>query len=404
MKVKIYKGKAKGTVFAPPSKSMAHRLLICAGLSKGKSVIKGISKSEDVLATIDCLKALGAECSISGDIAEINGVDIKTASINGEFNCRESGSTMRFFIPLALLTGKNVVFNGSKKLLSRPMSVYQTLCQEQKMFFSQDESSIVVKGPLKAWNFRLAGNISSQFISGLLFALPLLNKDSTISIIPPIESRSYIDLSIDALRQFSVEVYWKDENTLFIKGNQEYKSIETSVEGDYSNAAFLSALNLVGGDVEVQGLNENSLQGDKVYKKYFESLSVGTPTLHISNCPDLGPILFSVAASNYGGIFTGTKRLRLKESDRVEAMAEELRKFSTAVKVHDDSLVIYPIDFKAPEEELYGHNDHRVVMSLAVLLTLTGGIIDGAEAIKKSYPDFFENLRSLGIKVEEYEA
>jgi 3-phosphoshikimate 1-carboxyvinyltransferase len=191
---------------------------------------------------------------------------------------------------------------------------------------------------------------------------------------------------------------WKDEHTLFIKGGQTYQAVDTSVEGDYSNAAFLSALSVLGGDVEVNGLRENSIQGDRVYTRFFDMLCKGTPTVHIGDCPDLGPILFAIAAAKYGGVFTGTSRLRIKESDRGAAMAEELKKFGTAVTVHDDTVVVYPAEFHAPSEILSGHGDHRIVMSLAVLCTLTGGTIEGAEAVAKSYPDFFEDIASLGIR------
>jgi 3-phosphoshikimate 1-carboxyvinyltransferase len=403
MRVRIHKGQAVGKVDAPPSKSMAHRLLISAGLSEGVSIINGISESEDILATIDCLKSLGAECELKNGIAKIKGVDIKNADIKSILNCRESGSTMRFFIPIALATGKNAVLNGSKRLLSRPLDIYKEICEESGLYFSQNETSVSLKGPLKAGNYKIKGNISSQFISGLLFVLPLLKKDSTITILPPIESRSYIDLTISALNNFGISVVWKDENTLYIRGGQNYTSKDMVVEGDYSNAAFLSAFNYIGGNVEVAGLNPESIQGDRVYNRMFESISKGTPALHISDCPDLGPILFSLSSAKFGGIFTGTERLKIKESDRVLVMAEELRKFGVIAEGKDDSVVIFPKEFKAPNEILNGHNDHRVVMSLAVLLTLTGGEISGADAVKKSFPDFFDKLEALGIKVDRYE-
>ena len=208
-------------------------------------------------------------------------------------------------------------------------------------------------------------------------------------------------LAIDALSIFGVNAEWKDDYTLFIQGNQRYTPTEVSVEGDYSGAAFPEALNLFGGEVTVNGLRPDSIQGDKAYRKYYDMLVRGVPTIHIGDCPDLGPVLFAVAAAKNGGVFTGTRRLKIKESDRAAAMAEELKKFGTSVSVYDDTVVIYPAEFHAPEEELYGHNDHRIVMALSILLTLTGGIIDGAEAVSKSYPGFFENLTTLGIEVTE---
>lgn len=401
MQITIHPGRAEGRVTAPPSKSMAHRLLICAGMCRGRSVIHGISGSADVLATLDCLRALGAECKREGDTVTVIGRDMRTAAPEGILSCNESGSTLRFMIPIALLSGKNVMFRGSKSLMQRPLDVYRTLCEEKGLVYLQDGESVFVQGPLRAGEYAVVGNISSQFISGLLFALPTVDGNSTIRISPPIESRPYINLTIDALRTFGVEVVWQDEHTLFVRGGQSYCATETEVEGDYSNAAFLEALGLFGGDVAVEGLREDSIQGDRVYRRYFEMLCKGTPTIHIGDCPDLGPILFAVAAAKNGGIFNGTRRLRIKESDRAEAMAEELRKFGTALTVYEDTVVVYPAEFHAPTVSLGGHNDHRIVMSLAVLLTLTGGCICGAEAVAKSFPDFFETLRALGIRAEE---
>ncbi len=398
MNIEITKGFASGKVSAPPSKSMAHRMLICAAMSEGESVIRGINESEDVQATLDCLAALGVPFERNGDTVKMRGIDMRRAHAKAPLECRESGSTLRFLVPISLLSGNNTMLISSGSLMRRPMSVYENLSKEKGITFAQDERSVMVKGPLKSGEYRVAGDISSQFISGLLFALPLCCGDSTINILPPIESRSYINLTISALSEFGINVEWSDDHTLFIKGDQKYKAVDTSVEGDYSNAAFLSALNVLGGEVEVQGLNENSLQGDRVYSRFFEMLCKGTPTVHIGDCPDLGPILFALAAAKYGGVFTGTSRLRLKESDRGAAMAEELKKFGTAVSVHDDTVVVYPAEFHKPADPLSGHGDHRIVMSLAVLSTLTGGVIEGAEAVAKSYPEFFDDIASLGIE------
>lgn len=405
MIVSIKKSTASGVVVAPPSKSMAHRMLIGAGLSKGTSTIKGIAQSEDIKATIDCLLALGAKCEISGDTVKVIGTDLKNLPEKPHLRCRESGSTLRFFIPLCLMCGKTeVTLSGSDHLFSRPLNVYEEICAKQGIEYKVEGASLKLKGILKSDNFRIKGNISSQFITGLLFVLPLLKKDSTITLIPPVESLSYINLTIEALKAFGVEIKWQDDKNLLIKGNQTYMAVDAVVEGDYSNAAFFEALNVIGGDVEVQGLSKESLQGDKVYKKFFPALLKGTPTINISDCPDLGPVLFAVAAAKHGGVFTGTKRLRLKESDRAEAMAQELKKFGVAVTVREDSVVVYPHDFHAPEERLFGHNDHRIVMALTVLATLTGGEIEGAEAVRKSMPDFFEKIKSIKIEATKYDA
>ena len=404
MTVQIEKGRACGKVSAPPSKSMGHRLLICAALAEGESLIHGISDSADMKATLGCLEALGVHYTLSGDTVRVKGISIRDAKPQAPLFCNESGSTLRFFLPLALLSGNNVLFTGAESLFRRPMTVYEEICKERDLFFSRDAQSAVVKGPLSFGEFRVAGNVSSQFISGLLFALPLLDGDSVIRITPPLESRSYIHLTLTALASFGIRVEWKDDFTLFIPGKQKYLPQEATVEGDYSGAAFLEALNLLGGSVVTEGLNPDSLQGDRVYSRFFPMLSRGTPTIHIGDCPDLGPILFAVAAAKNGAVFTGTERLHIKESDRVKTMAEELAKFGVTVTENRDSVVVYPSDFHAPTLPLYGHNDHRIVMSLAVLSTLTGGEIRGAEAVKKSFPDFFEKLSSLGISLTKYES
>ncbi len=402
MKVSISVGKAVGTVHAPNSKSMAHRLLICAALAKGTSIIHGVPECDDVKATIQCLSCLGAKFFPSADGSDITvmGVDILNTSPTDTLYCHESGSTLRFLLPIALLCEKNVLMTGAESLFRRPLGAYEELSSEKGFFFSQDGNSVALKGPLSSGEYKISGSVSSQFITGLLFALPVLGKESVVNIIPPVVSRPYIELTLQALKEFGVDVVWQDDHTILIPACAGFVPAETTVEGDYSGASFYAALSALGGDVNVLGLRENSLQGDKIYEKHFDSLQKGIPTVHIGDCPDLGPILFAVAAAKHGGVFTGTSRLRFKESDRATAMAQELKKFGVSVTVHDDSVVVYPADFHRPEKILFGHNDHRIVMSLAVLLTLTGGTIDGAEAISKSFPAFFKGLESLGIEVK----
>jgi len=342
---------------------------------------------------------LGADCSVSGDTVTVRGVDMKRARAMDILSCHESGSTLRFFIPLALLSGHKVSFSGTEKLLSRPLSIYAQLCAQRGFTFTQNVSYVDVQGRLTADTYTVPGDISSQFISGLLLALPMVEGDSVISIIPPVESRGYIDLTLQAMASFGVHAHWQDEVTLVIPGNQQYTAADLYAEGDYSGAAFFEALNFLGGDVAVGGLNPDSLQGDKVYTEHFQKLSFSCPTIDISNCPDLGPVLFAVAAAKHGAHFTGTRRLKLKESDRAAAMAEELSAFGTEVTVGENTVDIAAKAFHAPDRLLHGHNDHRIVMSLAVLLTRTGGSIEGAEAVSKSFPDFFDKLKDVDIDV-----
>ena len=397
MQVTIAPQKASGVIKAPPSKSMAHRMLICAAMAQGESLVRGVSMSEDVSATLDCLNALGVSYTRDNDHVRLCGIDIARALPNGELCCRESGSTLRFMIPLALLSGREVTLCGAPSLMKRPMSVYETICREKGLYFFQNDKTITVKGPLPAGEYILPGDISSQFITGLLFALTNVG-ESRIRVLPPFESRSYVDLTLSALRDFGVTVEWENDFTLYIPQKSLFQPTDCKVEGDYSNAAFLDALAFVGGDVEVCGLRADSLQGDRVYRAYFEALKLGTPTLDLRDCPDLAPILFSLAAAGQGGIFKGTRRLRIKESDRAAVMAKELAKFGTRVTVEEDRVIVDPVDFHAPTEPLCGHNDHRIVMSMAVLCTKVGGTIMGAEAVMKSYPNFFDDLKSLGVQ------
>ena len=399
MNVIIQPGRAKGTICAPPSKSMAHRLLICAGLSHGTSRISGLELNEDILATIDCLKNLGASCAIAGDTVMVTGMDPRKAEPSQILCCRESGSTLRFLIPLALLSGNSVTFTGSEALFSRPLDVYQQLCHDHGFTFERKNTHLNIKGILSGGTYQIPGNISSQFITGLLFALPLTKNDSRIEITTALESKSYIDLTLQALHDFGVKAWWDSDTAICIPGNQQYRPQNMTVEGDYSGAAFFAALNTFGSEVEITGLSPDSLQGDRVYADFFPQLCQGRPTIDIADCPDLGPILFAVAAAKNGAAFTGTRRLKFKESDRSAAMAQELTAFGTEVLVEENAVTIIPTAFHHPQKIHYGHNDHRIVMALAVLLTLTGGEIAGAEAVQKSFPDFFSKLQSLGIHV-----
>lgn len=402
MKIKISKGRAKGDILSPPSKSYAHRLLICSALAEGNSKIKGISESKDMEATLGCIRELGAECVKKGDSVSVNGGKFKPCA---ELNCYESGSTLRFIIPVALINEGSYTFFGSERLFERGIGIYEEIFEKQSIKCEKTKTSIKVEGKLKPDTFYVRGDVSSQFISGLLFALPLLDGDSKIIVTTKLESRSYIDITIDALKMFGVEIEYQ-ENTFYIKGGQKYKSVDTTVEGDMSNSAFLDAFNYIGSSslcVNVLGLNESSKQGDRIYKEYFELLNSDKPTLDLTNCPDLGPIVFALAGVKHGAQIKGTKRLKIKESDRVGDMAYELSKFGIEVVDFGDSVSVNNKNLHPPDNELDGHNDHRIVMALSVILTLFGGVINGCEAVTKSYPDFFEAISSLGIKCEVLE-
>lgn len=386
-----------GKIDAPPSKSMAHRYLIGAALSGEKCTLSGIDYSEDILASIDCLKALGANVTVDNDTVTVDPSDFMKADAS-VLECRESGSTLRFFIPLALCLGKDVVFRGSKRLFERPLGVYEDLCRENGFKLEKNVGSAVVCGNLKSGNYKLKGDVSSQFITGLIFALVYPGKDSSIEIIPPFESRSYINLTISALSSFGACVKFADEYKIEIK-ESKLNSFSGKIEGDYSNSAFLHAFNHVGSEIEVGNLNENSLQGDKVYFEYFNKISNGTPTLDISDCPDLGPVLFALAALKNGAVFTGTDRLKAKESDRGAAMHEELQKLGGGLVFGENSITVPKQNLENKGVILDGHNDHRIVMAMSIILSQLGGEINGAEAVNKSYPGFFRDIKKLGGEV-----
>ena len=412
----IRPGVARGTVAAPPSKSMAHRLLICAALSAGESLVRGVDPSEDILATADCLSALGAslswekpagresrlpeccagESGSSGSTVLVRGCDPRAAA-PAVLRCRESGSTLRFMIPLCLLSGRPMRLEGSETLLSRPLSVYEDLCRARGLALSRESGGLRAEGRLAPGDYAVPGNVSSQFITGLLFALPLLPGDSRIRLIPPVESRSYLSLTLQALNDAGVQVSWQDEYTLLVPGSSVYRAGDRIVEGDYSNAAFFEALNCFGSGVSVTGLREDSLQGDRVYRQYFALLREGPAALDLTDCPDLAPVLFATAALCRGAVFTGTRRLRFKESDRGAVMAREMAKFGVVLNLEENRITVPAGILHPPAEPLSSHNDHRVAMALSLLCTRVGGEIHGAEAVRKSFPDYWEKLRSLGI-------
>lgn len=396
MRVRIEAGRARGCVQAIPSKSMAHRLLLCAALAQGESVVRGVTESEDMLATLDCIRALGATWTRSGDCVTVRGGGTKSGAV---FPCRESGSTLRFFIPAALLSGGEAVFTGTPRLLARGIGIYETLLSARGVEIRRQGQELRLRGALTAGDYTLAGDVSSQFVSGLLLALPLLGEDSTLRVLPPVESRAYIDLTIAAMRAFGVEAAEESPNFFRLAGAQRYCPRELAVEGDWSNAAALYAFQALGGAVTVTGLSADSRQADRVCLALLRQLEQANAEIELSGCPDLAPVLFAVAAARHGAHFTGTRRLHIKESDRAQAMAQELQKFGIRADVGENSVTVYAGTLHTPQAVLDGHNDHRIVMALALLCSKTGGEIAGAEAIAKSDPTYFDTLRALGLEL-----
>lgn len=401
MKVKILPSKTSGEVSAPPSKSFAHRYLIGSVLSCGKCVIKNIADSDDISATLSCIEQLGGSVTKDGNIVTVIPTNEKQIE-NAVFDCKESGSTLRFFIPVVLATGaKNCTFLGSERLLARGIKEYEKLFENSDVKIKSDEKSIEVNGTLSAGNYEISGEVSSQYTTGMLFALSVLDGKSTLKITGNAESRAYVDMTIKVLKDFGADITETEKNFFEINGKGRLSPGEFTVEGDWSNAAFLIALSRLVGTISVSGLNENSVQGDRFCTAAFDALDGENAEIDLKDCPDLAPILFSYAAYKNGGKFINTRRLRVKESDRANVMAEELKKFGANVKVYENSVEIEKTQLKPPIVPLCGHNDHRIVMALSVLAVVFGAEIDGAEAVNKSYPDFFRVIKKAGVNLYE---
>ncbi len=396
--------RASGTVQAPPSKTAAHRLLIAASLGTVPVTVSPLSMSEDVRATLDCARALGASVEEVGDAVRITPGG-ESADV---FPCRESGSTLRFFLPLALLRDRESCFTGSMRLMERPLGVYEDLCREQELTLIHTPEGIRVRGPLRAGKFRVRGDVSSQFVTGLLFALPCLAEDSTLVITPPVVSLPYIDVTAETLSAAGIRLErgtTPDGGIVFrIPGDQTYRLTDGKVEGDYSNAALPDAFNFIGGDVTVTGLRADSAQGDAAYREDYQKLAAGHAEIDITDTPDLGPVLMALGGMLRGVTLTGTARLRIKESDRGAAMASELAKFGIRAEVAEDRIEVFPAVPQRPTVPVESWNDHRVAMACSILLSQTGGELDGAEAVRKSWPEYYDVLRSLGVGVETRES
>ena len=286
MRAVMTAGALRGEITAPPSKSMAHRMLICAALAEGKSLVRPIELSEDILATMDGLRALGAGFTQEGDGLRVTGCRPEEAP-GGVIPCRESGSTLRFLLPLCLLGGKEMTLTGSERLMSRPLDVYETLCAERGFRLERTAEGIRVQGQLTAGQYTVRGDLSSQFLTGLLYALSLVEGKSEIRILPPIESEPYLEMTLEALAEAGVPAKRPEKERLVIPGGREFRSGEKTVEGDWSNAAFFEALRQDGNEVRITGLREDSLQGDKICREYFRSIREGNARVDVTDCPDL---------------------------------------------------------------------------------------------------------------------
>ena len=386
MKLKLYPARLAGEITPPPSKSQGHRLLIANFLAGGGGQVSGLSDSEDMRATIRTMTAL-----MEQDNQEL-------------LHCGESGSTLRFLIPIALALKGKGRFIGGGKLMERPQRPYFDMFERQGIRCDLSDGMLTVEGKLEAGVFELAGNVSSQFVTGLLYALPLLDGDSEIHLTSPLESRGYVDMTLEALAQHGIAVE-ELPGGYSVAGGQSYKPCAAAVEADYSQAGFFYAAEAIGNAVTVSGMNPGSRQGDRIIVVYTEQLrGSGEVVLDVSQCPDLVPPLALMAALRGGErtVIANAARLRIKESDRLATVTSELCKLGACIEERPDELVISGVGgFHGAEVD--AHNDHRIAMMLAVAASRSVEplLLDGAEAVTKSYPDFWADYVKLGGKIEE---
>lgn len=409
MEVKITPKKLIGRVSAPSSKSASHRVMIAAALAGGVSELSNISSSKDIEATAGAMTALGANILCDDGVYTVMG--IKTPAEKAVVDCCESGSTLRFIIPIAAALGCECEFRGSGKLPERPITPYIREMGKHGVTITRQEGVMPfsMSGKLTGGEYELEGNISSQFITGLLFALPLCAENSVIRLTSRLESKPYVDMTVDTLKLFGIEIGESEGENGFpiytVKGGQKYRSANCTVEGDYSQAAFFFAANAFGSEVIIDNLNENSVQGDKKILEIIEKIGynknngkLSAFTADVSDIPDLVPILAVLGCFTDGtSRIVGAERLKIKECDRLSAISEAMNNIGGKVKVCGDSLEIEPVE-KFRSGKIEGCNDHRIVMASAIASTMAEGeiIITDAEAVQKSYPNFWNDFRSLG--------
>ena len=423
MEMTFFPAPLKGTIAAPASKSEAHRRMICAGLTRGITTLAGFMKSADMAATARCLKALGAKVEQTEDCLTVTGYAKKPCKLP-VLDCGESGSTLRFFVPIALAMCGAGVFRMYGRLGQRPMDVYRDLFVPRgvrwRMGVGCDGAAeLTVKGELEAGHYVMPGNVSSQFVSGLMFALPLLNEDSTLTVQPPVESAGYIRMTVEALTQSGIVLEELAPFSWRIAGNQQYQAIDGQLSGDYSQAAVLCCAGAMGHDVTVTHLAKETTQGDRAILAYLAALGAkvqedesgvtvtadkltGT-TLNMADCPDIAPILALTCQLAEGeSRLTGCGRLRLKECDRLAATVEVLNLLGGNARAVGDTIVIQGVKALKGGVTLPDYNDHRMVMLGATAATIAQEpvTVTGVEALNKSWPEFVSVYKNLGGKAE----
>lgn len=416
MDVTIIPTRLEGTITPPPSKSQAHRLLIGAALSQGVSRVRNVAFSQDILATLRCLEQLGAGWEQVGP-NELQVWGLWTGSPARQedglphFHCGESGSTLRFLIPIALAVAGGGVFTGEGRLMERPQGPYEQLFREKGIEFTQTEGTLTVRGRLTGGDYALPGGVSSQFFTGLLFALSLLEEDSRLRATTPLESAAYLDMTRQAMERFGVKTLPQPGQfpEFLIPGRQRYAPCDSEVEADWSQAGFYYSALGMGNGLTIQGMDPHSGQGDRVAVAYCEQMThPGEVVLDVSDCPDLVPPLTAQAALRGAGQVTrivNAARLRMKESDRLRAVTQVLTDMGAEILELPDGLVITGADRLEGGVQVDSFNDHRIAMMAAMAATCCRQpvTVAGADCVKKSYPNFWEDYENLGgvIRREE---
>lgn len=426
-KVEVTPTVLRGSVNIPPSKSMSHRAIFCAALSDGISNIKNVLMSQDIKATCMAVESLGCKIKYKKIQGYKNTYNLRIQGrsnmrlINESIDCEESGSTLRFIIPLLAILDKKVTVTGKGRLVSRPLDAYYSIFDKNKIYYTNKygELPLTINGRLKPGEYEIRGDVSSQYITGLMFALPQIKGDSKLIITTDLESKPYVDMTIGMLKRFGIDIINDDYKTFCIKGNQKFSASDYTVEGDYSQAAFWLTAGILGGDIYCNDLKMDSLQGDKVIVDIIEKMggkiekillgykttmsSTQGITIDASQCPDLVPILSVMAALSNGRTeIVNAKRLRIKESDRLEAITEVLSILGADIVQYTDGLIIKGRE-KLIGGEVDSYNDHRIAMAAAIasIKCEEKVIICNSGSVKKSYPIFWEDFAGLGGKINE---
>jgi 3-phosphoshikimate 1-carboxyvinyltransferase len=414
--VHINPAKLNGKINVPSSKSICHRAIICASLGDGVSNLENISFSRDIYATCNAVENLGVKIYRGKSNLTVKGNPRLTVK-NPYINCGQSGSTLRFLVPIAAAIDEKIIFTGGGKLIDRPLDVYYDIFDNQKIYYKNFNGKLplILKGKLKPGDYEVRGDISSQFITGLLFVLPILDGDSSVNLTTALESRPYVDITLDVLKKFGIKVCEDGLKRYVVRGRQKYESSDYRVEGDFSQAAFWLVMGALGNGIVCCGLKKDSLQGDRMIVDILKKMGIKVKwtgnsliampsdriygsTIDASQCPDLVPVLAALASVSCGTTeIKNAGRLRIKESDRLKAISSELNKIGGHVLEKEDGLLIRGRE-RLAGGEVDSWDDHRIAMSLASVSSrcLNPMTIKGAECVKKSYPGFWKDFMILG--------